>query len=116
MSENNVINTNKQIGEWIHQYIMPHEDESYSIDNESKVILLELKSSNNTSIRIELYGDSGTRVCGCCDGYFEEYFLIFVDDGKLPYYEVTILYTDTDDDDVELTIKHISPESLENYI
>ena len=89
------------LNEWVHDYITPHEDKDYNIDDESKEILLHLKSSNNTSIRIIYNGDSGTRACVCCDGYVESYYHIFVDDKLL--YEATILLAD---EEFELTITH----------
>ena len=97
--------TNEILDEWIHDFVTD-KNETYincSIDDESKEILLHLKSSNSSSIRIEYDGNSGTRACGCCDGYFERYYHIFLADVKLPYYDVTILRTE---DDEELTIVH----------
>ena len=97
----------KILNEWIHDYITQHKDNddyfSYNIEDESKEILLHLKSSNNSSIRIEHNGDSGTNACGCCEGYFDDYYNIFVDDKLL--YEVTISLTD--DDYLELIIIHV---------
>ena len=105
MAENNATNTNEILDEWIHNFVTDKNETyiNYSIDDESKEILLHLKSSNSSSIRIEYDGNSGTRPCGCCDGYFEEYYHIFLADTKLPYYEVTIFRTE---DDVDLTITH----------
>ena len=81
MIEGNAANGMKMLEEWIRDYVTD-KDEDNEISDESKEILLQLKTSNN--IRITSEGDSGTQACGCCDGYYEEYYNIFVDD-KLLY-------------------------------
>ena len=91
-----------KIDKWIYDFITPHKNHSFCIDDESKAILLKLKNTNNFKVRD--CGDSGTNSCGCCDGYFEEYYLIFLDGDKKPKYHVKILYLEDQDDDITLTI------------
>ena len=69
MIEGNAANGMKMLEEWIRDYVTD-KDEDNEISDESKEILLQLKTSNN--IRITSEGDSGTQACGCCDGYYEE--------------------------------------------
>ena len=78
------------LDEWIRDYVTD-KDEENEIDDESKKILLQLKRQNST-LRIRYEGDSGTNLCGCCEGYRIDYYHIVV--AGTVVYEVEILLTE----------------------